>query len=319
MISIPKIIVLNAISEHSKQIESQTKKLRENLLRLFFEESVTEKWMIQYIVKMLDHSSELITCDHNRLKELKDEFDKVIKAEEVGKSKVFKDALLNRMRYTYLRSTFYPKYFSKIGIKSCVYCNAHLTITVEKQTDNELLAKYQVDHYWPKSTYPCFSTSLFNLYPACSSCNHIKNDDFVQFELYTDNTEYLPLEFNFELEDGCWIKYLEKFDRDEIKIRFLEPTLPAINPMGLKSIDEVFAITQIYQTQTEIVEELILKSQKYTEVYKQDLIKIYPELFTTSSLANRVLISNYSDIQDIHKRPMAKFTQDIARQLGLIT
>jgi hypothetical protein len=31
-----------------------------------------------------------------------------------------------------------------------------------------------------------------------------------------------------------------------------------------------------------------------------------------------MIIGNYIDKEDIHKRPLAKFTQDIAREAGLI-
>ena len=35
-------------------------------------------------------------------------------------------------------------------------------------------------------------------------------------------------------------------------------------------------------------------------------------------MAERLLVGNYTRSKDIHKRPMTKFTQDIAKQLKLI-
>ena len=68
-----------------------------------------------------------------------------------------------------------------------------------------------------------------------------------------------------------------------------------------------------------MVEELIIKARIYNAPYKKVLIDAFPKLFTNASLSNRILIGNYTEPENIHKRPMAKFTQDIAKQLKLIT
>lgn len=86
--------------------------------------------------------------------------------------KPFRDKLIEKMGYKKRRSDFYPKYFQKLGVKACVYCNSQLTVTVnsyEYKKDgsikqDEVKEKFQVDHYLPKSEYPCFSISLFNLF-----------------------------------------------------------------------------------------------------------------------------------------------------------
>ena len=85
-----------------------------------------------------------------------------------------------------------------------------------------------------------------------------------------------------------------------------------------KDHDKNFCITGIYNTQKDIVAELIQKKEIYTESYKQHLANQFKALFKDKSVINRLIIGNYDSIEDIHKRPMAKFTQDIARQLHLI-
>jgi hypothetical protein len=66
------------------------------------------------------------------------------------------------------------------------------------------------------------------------------------------------------------------------------------------------------------VEELILKAKIYTKTYKKALLKSFPKLLTSVNLSNRLILGNYIDSNEIHKRPMAKFMQDIAQQLKLI-
>jgi hypothetical protein len=69
----------------------------------------------------------------------------------------------------------------------------------------------------------------------------------------------------------------------------------------------------------DIAEELVHKRMAYNKAYRFYLENDYKsKLFPDQAIINRLLIGNYDKPEDIHKRPMAKFTQDIAKQLGLI-
>ena len=84
------------------------------------------------------------------------------------------------------------------------------------------------------------------------------------------------------------------------------------------SLTDTFDIRGIYETQIDLVEEIILKARIYNDTYKATLLKEFPKLFTKSSLSDRVLLGTYADEEDIHKRPMTKFIQDIAKSLSKI-
>ena len=228
------------------------------------------------------------------------------KAEKERKKK-FRDEVLKVLDYTSLRSKFYPKYFKEIGIKTCVYCNSQFTISTEEK------AKFQIDHYVSKDKYPCLSISFYNLYPSCASCNNSKSNKKIEFKLYTNKiSETKKSEFEFILDKSCEAKFLTNRDIDVIKFEFTEPDIN-------KPFQKTFDIQGIYDTQKDIVEELIIKKQMYNDAYKQTLKDSFPNLFNNStSLSNRIVIGNYSFADEIHKRPMSKFTQDIARQLELI-
>lgn len=220
----------------------------------------------------------------------------------------FKDEILNALDYSGLRSNFYPKYFQKIGIKACVYCNSQLTVCTE--VDENVSAKFQVDHYLDKASYPCFSISFFNLYPTCASCNNIKRNNEVKFLLYSEDPTYIPKSaFNFSFKPGSVAKYLNSRNIEDIELVFTEPN---------GDFQSTFDITGIYNTQKDIAEELILKSELYSKSYQHSLIESFPSIFTNASLNSRIFIGNYCGENEIHKRPMSKFMQDIAKDLGLI-
>lgn len=227
-----------------------------------------------------------------------------------------------KLEYSIRRSDFYPKYFQKIGIKACVYCNAQLTVsvdTINNKNENQVEAKFQVDHIYDKNKYPYLSISLFNLAPTCATCNNIKSDNPIFFKLYTsDKKESLESKYKFELLPGTVAKYIVNRNVNDIEFKFIDPYKGSIKEYVPGTIQDTFDIQGIYDTQKDLIEELILKSQIYTRSYKESLKTIFPSLLNDDSLSNRIFVGNYTDPKDIHKRPMAKFTQDIARQLDLI-
>jgi hypothetical protein len=230
--------------------------------------------------------------------------------------KTLKSFILQALNYTNLRGTFYPKYFREIGIKACVYCNSQLTITAKKTSSTDYSSKFDVDHYHSKDKYPFLSISLFNLYPACTSCNRAKKTDIVQFDLYTEiASKTLNSEYRFKLSPYSKSKYLITKDSKEIEFTFEEPTYTVLNA---KTFKEVFHIEGIYKTQDDLIEELIIKSQIYNKAYLKILKSNFSKLSLHPKLFKRTLIGNYADNKDLHKRPMSKLVMDIAKDLDLI-
>ncbi|HWY35391.1 MAG TPA: hypothetical protein VNX68_12155, partial [Nitrosopumilaceae archaeon] len=268
----------------------------------------------RYINALLRNFENIVRADTSNLAVYKISFDRIITGTQMksNANKIFRNELLNRMGYGGLRDNYYPEYFEQIGIKSCVYCNSQLALTV-RNVKKEKIAKFQVDHHIPKSEYPCFSISFYNLYPVCGPCNNSKSSNNVNFNLYSDDySDYRSSKFLFELDKNSLIKYRVNGINAELKIKFNE--LPGTG------FNNTFAIESIYNTQKDIAEELVIKSmiynKTYTELLKTSLKKLYKN---KAPMFERLLAGNYTDEKDIHKRPMAKFTQDIARQLKLIT
>jgi 5-methylcytosine-specific restriction endonuclease McrA len=231
---------------------------------------------------------------------------------EYKKSKI-KDEIISALNYKGLRHAFYPKYFSKIGIKACVYCNSQLTVTIAKK-NGAYGARFDVDHYHSKDSYPFLSISLFNLYPSCSSCNRGKSTNKIHFELYSDDSDKVSKsDFSFKLAAYSKAKYLLTKSITSIDFEFAEP-----KKKGFNSFKETFHIEEIYQTQCDLIEELIIKSQIYTDTYKRGLRDEFSKLALHSKLFERVIVGNYNEEKHIHKRPMSKIMMDIAEDLGLI-
>jgi hypothetical protein len=85
----------------------------------------------------------------------------------------------------------------------------------------------------------------------------------------------------------------------------------------IKTHNELFDIEGIYNRHQDIAEELLIKAVIYTNGLIDNHLKI-KDLFADKNEYYRYLLGNYHLQEDTLKRPLSKFTQDIAKQLGLI-
>lgn len=269
----------------------------------------------RYIAGLRRCGRKLITATPKEINDIKNRLDRILTLDTSDENhKNFKNKILTALGYEKLRSDFYPEYFRKLGIKSCVYCNSQLCVTVEDDGGRQV-PRFQVDHFISKSHYPGLSVALYNLYPVCSSCNNKKGVKNVMFLLYADepDTKHSPYSFILENKDKIVAEYISKRDAGLIKIKFVEPT----PKRGHHSLNSIFSIQGIYDTQIDIVEELIMKKHIYNDSYKEYLKEEFKDLFDEKML-NRLIIGNYIEETEIHNRPLSKFMQDMASQLELI-
>ncbi len=317
MIAIDYDFVQEIQKKYLKFLESQRIDALNNLSAIDKSKLLHEQ--IEYIDKVIEvfknKKDSIITADKNSMEKLIESVGEI----PTSKRKETKDIVLKALKYSELRSSFYPSYFNVLGINACVYCNSQLTIVARKNDKNVRSAKYQLDHYHAKSKYPFLSISLFNLYPVCGSCNLSKGVKDVDFDLYIKDKMLTQSSlYSFKLTDNSLSNYLLNKKKEFIVVKFHEPQVNKVKGRDNHSFEELFHVQGIYNTQKDLAEELIVKSQMYNEKYIETLQSSFSSLKLNPSLFKRTIVGNYTEDKDIHKRPMSKFTMDIARQLGLI-
>lgn len=211
-------------------------------------------------------------------------------------------------------------YFYGLNNKACYICNAQYTIfayandlniphvkvpgTFQAPNGNFIvqkrdIAKFQFDHYFPKSLYPAFSLSLHNLVPICASCNLVKlNNEYDLEDLY-DNLKY-------SVEEGSIVDYYN--NNGLLKITLEDKTKDKI---GSK-----FDLKGIYDNHTDIVEEVLARKVKYTKRYKSGLAKKFTGIVISDKVIDdRLILGMYAKTDGFDKRPLSKFIHDINDQL----
>jgi len=276
----------------------------------------------EYIDRLKNNLPDIVSANPTRIEYWKTEFDAIIKNDKIGTD--FHEKITKTLKYSELREFPILGLYKSLGINSCVYCNAQLNIVLDleiyknrpkKGQVKSRKALFELDHFFPKSKYPFLSISFFNLIPSCANCNKGKGKENVLFYLFTEDESELE-EFQFEIDKLSIIKYWRNKNNTDLKINF--NSITSDNEL-LKNHNKYFKVDKIYETQKDVAEELLHKRIVYSRAYKLYLENDYKDqLFPDQAIINRLLIGNYDKPNEVHKRPMAKFTQDIARQLGLI-
>lgn len=233
----------------------------------------------------------------------------------------FYQLVADALCYDDVQEKIFPKYIKKMGIKSCVYCNAQYAVSAKRgNTDSGMRYRstFTIDHYWPKSHFPYLATSFFNLYPACATCNQTKSYRDPIFKLYIKPTD--PVEernpFVFKLDKSSFVRYSMTGNSDDLEIKF--DCRLGIPTQESEEYEDYFHVEKLYGNMKDTIEEIIWKYRMYNKAGRQALVASFENLLPHKSDWNRFVLGNYDREEDIHKRPLAKLVQDIAKQLGII-
>jgi hypothetical protein len=195
-----------------------------------------------------------------------------------------------------------------IGVNTCVYCNRQYIFTIEDE-NNGHITRPEFDHYLPKSEYPFFALSLYNLIPSCHICNSnckgtIKLDESLNPYL-TKDKDYFKFTYNIGnngLPSSVQIKDREKLSTE------------------IEKFLDTFKIQEIYNYHTDLeLKELYEFATKYSDTYLQEVLDdLKINLKVSQEEAYRILFGAELLEDKDNNRPLSKFKRDILKELRVI-
>lgn len=223
--------------------------------------------------------------------------------------------IVNAMNYGNIRGMEYADAIKELGIRTCIYCNAEYMPIVKKRGQT-YRCRFEADHFFSKDKRPFLSISFYNLLPSCPFCNKAKSKNEAKFYLYTnDQNDLSP--FSFSLDSSSVIEYMQIFNSEKLKITFTNSDDK--DDDLLKNHEKTFHINKLYQSFNDEAEEIIWKAKTMNDAYVDQLKKSFNSVFASLRADEiRYLYGFYDKEEDIHKRPLTKVKQDIAKQLGIL-
>lgn len=220
------------------------------------------------------------------------------------------------LNFTYLKDIFsdiWNPYIFTIenGLRVCPYCNRQYITPI--YSDNGKV-RGDLDHFLPKSKYPYFSMSIYNLVPACMFCNESLKRD-IEFD-FDDINPY---------EDSLNDYFKFKADTNNKTIN-IEPSEKNKKENRQNSVDRhlnTFKIKSLYNYHYDHVDELIKKREIYPDPYIKTLFKeinerIPDNCFKDEEELKKLIVGYLIDKNEINNEALSKLRRDIAMQLNFI-
>lgn len=249
-----------------------------------------------------DPIKELICGDFNKLKQIKE---KVNRNQTLNFFKSKYESFTRRSEKN-KKTTYSPiTLVENIGITVCPYCNRSFIYSARNKRT------CQLDHFFSKDKYPYLALSFFNLVPSCYACNHVKSntDEGLLSPYESFRTDDL-LKFKWSLGDSSFRYSKGKID--------LKPSFTSQGRFSLQKNFDVFGLEDLYKKHKDVVQEILMKEEIYSNDYIKSLVAQFPDLIASEEEAMRLVTGNYVLEDDLGKRPLAKLTRDIAKSVGWV-
>lgn len=231
-------------------------------------------------------------------------------------------SLLNYNSYSNKHLTSWSAYHlvMELKLKVCPYCNRNY---INPYYSGNSKTRADLDHFFPKSKYPYFSMSFYNLIPSCKVCN----SSFKGGKDFSYNQLLNPYEGGFgeDVRFTFQIDSVSSFPNPEhIELQLLpQISISTAKLEKIKGNKKMFALESMYSFHRDIVAEMIVKRQVYSEAWIDDIFRLYkynPKsgegFFKFRHEVVEMVFSNYISPNKSDKRILAKLTQDIARELN---
>lgn len=222
----------------------------------------------------------------------------------ISEKELIKDFFLNTGYKNFQKN--YSKYFlDLIGIDTCLYCNRNYTINLTKTH-----ARAELDHWFPKTQFPLFALSFYNLIPSCHSCNHIKGNPAIDWNNALN--EYVHPYIKEDSEGFNFDFFYEK-DIDNLKIetRCFKKSIKTNKTL------EFNQIKNIYNSHSEKeLRDLVNLRYKYSNNYIKILTEdTFKNLKISKEEIYRMVFGIEIEEENYHRRPFSKFKKDIIDEL----
>lgn len=245
-----------------------------------------------------------VLTNKDYLKKVKLRFASELYAEETGALAILKGLF----DYGLLDGAPRHEVLIAMDIPVCPYCNRQYITSFADDGLDKTTA--DLDHYYCQSLYPYLALSLYNFVPSCQICNS-------RFKLAKD-FYHIPHLYPYEKQSSSAVTFTLGDVTLLLDDATSENAILDIICSGEAAANSVstFHLNEVYQSHRDYVRELVWK----TKIYNEDLISTlqdeFDSLFSSSQDVRQLIFGQYLDATDIHKRPLAKLTQDLLTDLG---
>lgn len=199
-------------------------------------------------------------------------------------------------------------FIKKFDLRICPYCNRNYihNIKIDEKEERKIA---QIDHIFPKSIFPYFAISAYNLVPICPSCNFHKNNKVIFYSPYSDfSMEEQLFRFSYRGE------FTGRFNRENPNIQ-IDITS---SDSSMKELIDVLELKSMYNMHIEEVFDIFLLRTLYTDSRIEEIISLMKKSNIPISKSELYeMIFGINIIKPLYsKYPLSKLRYDTYKFLG---
>lgn len=219
-------------------------------------------------------------------------------------------------------------FLTRLGISVCPYCNRQYINNYTELSENKTTA--DLDHFYIQKLYPYLALSLYNFIPSCQICNRTfkgatnffdgkkHNHIYPYKEGFKDNAKFTIDLGNEKLDKKYDLNVLLGISDNLYLDLIIDKNCDDNTKKKIENSIDTFKLDKIYScNHRDYVKDLIRKAIIYNESRINELYNQYGSLFSSREEVVNMIVSNYVDENDLGKRPLAKLTRDICKELGI--
>jgi hypothetical protein len=204
-----------------------------------------------------------------------------------------------------------------LGVIVCPYCNHNYALTIHKTMtgDSPRTIRPDLDHFFNQARYPLLGVSFYNLIPCCSVCNsNLKGGR--PFSLQTHVHPYVQ---GFGTEGRFRYTPIPSTpDQPDPAVDIhLDISTCSISTQITGSA-ECFLLKDMYRYHTDIVREMLFKTQAYSKKYLQVLAHQYRALGLSPEQLYQQAFGAYLKEEEFGRRPLSKLIRDLAIDMQML-
>lgn len=207
------------------------------------------------------------------------------------------------------------EFIKRLNIRVCPYCNRqYITSVVSKEHKIE---RTDLDHFLPKSIYPYFSMSLYNLIPCCKFCNQsLKKDIDFDFNVSNPYCDDYNKQMTFQLK----FAQTHHNEHDECGLFFDDVAIDIVeNNSGVNQIKKVFMIPYLSGQHNDVAVDFLRKRVSYPDEKLEQVIALARlDGYSLKESLMASLLGYPLRIEEIDKNALGKLKRDLAIQLGFL-
>ena len=301
-------------SEQIQLLQKYINELESNSIfsKIIFQKNPQKNSDFKHIIELLQQFISFRKDAHNSKKKKYTQLENDLKAQIQGEYLLYEGVrkFLIKVKRSYKNKVFDDnkiELLEALGVFVCPYCNRQYIDIFKRKKHGTRTAIAELDHFYPKSLFPLYAVSLYNIVPNCAKCNSLKSNTLSDYLYpYCESADDENKKQHFQLQ-------FHSYDQLRGVANRHKPMIRLASTMEKKSLANAEALfhEELYQNHTSFVQRLLRAQRLDNSEYRKSINQYFQDYKLTENDLKEILYGFNGSPEELLEKPLAKLAHDI--------